>query len=79
MADRFDPSLLYAECRRCGSPVILATGPDEAVLWMGIAPDTLGADYLLLYEGCPRCQPHSPVHEPRLVRFRDAATRPPGH
>ncbi|GFK92778.1 hypothetical protein NNJEOMEG_00605 [Fundidesulfovibrio magnetotacticus] len=69
MSARFDPSLLYAECRRCKSPVLSLLPPDETVLQMGVPPELLDADCLLLYEGCPHCQPGRAAYQPRLVRL----------
>jgi len=70
MTGRFDPSLLYAECRRCGAPVLWASDPCEDLLWMGIPPGSLDADCLLLYDGCPNCAPGKPLYEPSFVRLR---------
>ena len=69
MTSRFDPALLYAECRRCGAPVLGASPPSEDLLWMGIPPTSLDADCLLLYEGCSNCSPGKKVYEPRFIRF----------
>jgi len=69
MNSRFDPSLLYAECRRCGSPVLKSTEPSDDLLWMGIPPESLAADCLLLYDGCPNCTPGARHYEPRFVRL----------
>ncbi|WP_243360720.1 hypothetical protein [Fundidesulfovibrio terrae] len=69
MTGRFDPSLLYAECRRCGAPVVRASDPSEDLLWMGIPPEALDADCLLVYDGCPSCSPDRSDYEPRLIRF----------
>lgn len=68
MKSRFDVSLLYAECARCHKPVLLRdTG--ETLLWMGIPPDVLDADCLLLYDGCPNCAPGKPAYKSRFVRL----------
>lgn len=70
MAPRFDPHLLYAECRRCGAPALWSGDPSEALLWMGIPTDSLDADCLLLYEDCPNCTPGKRDYEPRFIRLR---------
>ena len=75
----FDPSLLYAECRRCGSPVLSPLAQSEELLWMGIAPDSLDADCLLLYEGCRNCAPEQQEHTPRFIRFRRGEVRANAH
>lgn len=69
MTRRFDPSLLYAECRCCKAPVLKTSDPSEDLLWMGIPPESLGADCLLLYECCPNCSPGKQVYEPRFIRL----------
>lgn len=69
MTGRFDPSLLYAECRRCGAPVLRASDPCEDLLWMGIPPESLDADCLLLYDACPNCSPGKQAYEPRFIRL----------
>lgn len=69
MISRFDPTLLYAECSRCGAPVLWSSNPCDDLLWMGIAPSSLDADCLLLYEGCPSCTPGRNTYEPRFIRF----------
>ena len=79
MTGRFDPSLLYAECRRCGAPVVRAADVSEDLFWMGIARESLGADCLLLYDGCPRCSPGSLDYEPRLIRFTSRETPRPAN
>jgi hypothetical protein len=76
MKGRFDPSLLYAECRCCGSPVLWLSDPSEDLLWMGIPPDSLDADCLLLYEGCPNCTPGKQEYEPRFIRLGRRVRRP---
>lgn len=74
---RFDPSLLYAECRRCGQPVLCVGNVDEVLLWLGVPTSTLDLDMdcLLLYESCPNCSPGEPVENPRLVRLGRRARR----
>ena len=79
MTSRFDPSLLYAECRRCGAPVLGASTPCEDLLWMGIPPASLDADCLLLYEGCPNCSPEKKMYEPRFIRFTRRGGRLAAH
>lgn len=69
MNSHFDPGMLYAECRRCGSPVLHPVAPDEEILWMGIAPDMLNAECLLLYDSCPRCSPGEIPGTPRFIRL----------
>jgi hypothetical protein len=69
MSKNFDPSLLYAECRRCGRPVLWPGNTSEALLWLGIPSDMLGADCLLLYDCCPNCTPGRPSYEPHFVRL----------
>lgn len=69
MSCRFDPSLLYGECRRCGAPALWTSNPSEDLLWMGIPPESLDADCLLLYDGCPNCSPGEPLHEASFVRL----------
>jgi hypothetical protein len=76
MSRRFDPSLLYAECRRCGAPALWFSDPAEDLLWMGIPAPSLDADCLLLYDGCPNCSPGKPRYEPSFVRFGRRAGRP---
>jgi hypothetical protein len=46
---------------------------------MGIARESLGADCLLLYDGCPRCSPGSLDYEPRLIRFTSRETPRPAN
>ena len=71
MNSRFDPAMLYAECRRCGSPVLAHhLAPAEEILWLGIAPETLNAGCMLLYESCPHCCPDTPPGTPRFIRLR---------
>ena len=79
MTGPFDPSLLYAECFRCKAPVLRAADPCEALLWMGIAPESLDADCLLLYDGCPNCSPVRRDYEARFVRLRARERRPEAH
>lgn len=69
MTGLFDASLLYAECGRCRAPVTFRD-PCDALVWMGIPADSLGADCLLLYDGCPNCSPGGCQTEPRFVRLR---------
>jgi hypothetical protein len=76
MNGHFDPSLLYAECSQCGSPVLWLSDASEDILWMGIAPGSLDADCLLLYEGCPNCVPGQQVYESRFIRLGRRARRP---
>jgi len=79
MTGRFDPSLLYAECRLCGAPVVRAPDASEDLLWMGIPRECLDADCVLLYDGCPNCSPGKPDYEPHLIRFRNRENRPGVH
>lgn len=78
-AARFDPSLLYAECSRCGAPVLWLANPSEDLLWMGIPAKSLDADCLLLYEGCPNCSPGKRNYEARFIRFGRRAEVPAAH
>lgn len=75
----FDPTLLYAECRRCGSPVLGVGNPSEVLLWLGVPLDLLDADCLLLYDGCPNCSPGQTGYESNLVRLGGPARRPAVH
>lgn len=77
MSRHFDPSMLYAECRRCGAPALWLTDPSEDLLWMGIPAGSLDADCLLLYDGCPNCSPGKTLYEPSFVRFGRGAARTP--
>lgn len=79
MTGRFDPSMLYVECSRCGAPVLWAFDFSEDLLWMGIPPEILDADCLLLYEGCPNCTPGKQVYEPRFVRLKKRLDIPCAH
>jgi len=65
----FDPSLLYAECRWCGRPVVSLQPCGEALMRLGVPPSMLKADCLLLYEGCPSCRPGQAAYETRFVRL----------
>ena len=56
---RFDPELLYVECRLCGRPVNWESGLSTlAVAGGGIAENNLDARCMILTNGCRHCRPH---------------------
>jgi len=71
MAKRFAPDLLYAECSRCGQPVLLE--PDQTadiILWSGINPTQLDLSCMILSEGCPMCDPEEEYYSTHIVRLK---------
>lgn len=66
---RFDPELLYVECRLCGRPVFWGEGVSTlAVTGAGIAPASLDARCMILTNGCDKCSPHK-THEHVVIRI----------
>jgi hypothetical protein len=66
---RFDPELLYVECRLCGRPVFWGSGLSTlAVAGAGISPSSLDARCMILTNGCEHCSPAS-RHEHVVIRI----------
>ncbi len=66
---RFDPELLYVECRLCGRPVNWGFGLSTlAVAGAGIAENTLDARCMILTNGCKHCRPEG-RHEHIVIRI----------
>lgn len=71
MPKRIATDLLYAECSRCGQPVLLE--PDQTadvILWSGINPTQLDLSCMILSEGCPMCDPEEEYFPTHVVRLK---------
>ncbi len=63
--------LLYAECSRCGRPVLLE--PDQTtdvILWSGVNPLQLDLSCMILSDGCPMCDPGVEYFPTHIVRLK---------
>lgn len=79
MPKRHTTDLLYAECSRCGQPVLLE--PDQTadvILWSGINPSQLDLGCMILSEGCPMCDPSEEYYPTHLVRLKTETPRAEG-
>lgn len=55
---RYDPELLYVECRNCGKPLLWEPGRTTELLQAaGVELSTLDESCLIVSEGCPSCRP----------------------
>lgn len=69
---RFDPELLYVECRLCGRPVFWGSGASTlAVAGLGIAPSSLDSRCMILTNGCAHCRPKA-HHDHILIRISES-------
>ncbi|WP_333525945.1 hypothetical protein [Desulfocurvibacter africanus] len=80
MPKRFANDLLYAECSRCGQPVLLE--PDQTadiILWSGLNPLQLDLSCMILSDGCPLCDPEEEYFPTHIVRLKLEAAHVTGH
>lgn len=71
MGSRFVAEMMYAECSRCGHPVLL--DPDQTedvILWSGLDPRSVDAGCMILSEGCPNCHPEEEFFSTHIVRLQ---------
>ncbi|AAS94969.1 hypothetical protein [Nitratidesulfovibrio vulgaris] len=65
----FDPELMYAECARCGRPLLWEQGRSTLfVAGTGVAYGDLDMQCMIISDGCPRCQPERTGYRHRIVR-----------
>jgi hypothetical protein len=70
MARAYDPDLLYAECSRCGEPVLLDTTQTiQVVQWSGLDLAIIDLTYMIVSDGCPLCAPEDEYYVTHVVRF----------
>ncbi|GHV53255.1 hypothetical protein FACS1894206_03580 [Deltaproteobacteria bacterium] len=67
---RYDPDLLYVECRFCGKPVLWEKGKTALLIQAsGIDTSMLDAECLILADGCPNCCPRTDRFQLQVVRL----------
>ncbi len=70
LKNKYDPEMLYVECRVCGLPVVWEAGRTTLLLSRSsIHPGALDEHCLILSEGCPSCRPGENGYTLSVVRL----------
>lgn len=79
MGSRFDLEMMYAECSRCGHPVLLdPEQTEDVVLWSGLDLESVDPCCMILSEGCPQCDPEQEFFSTQIVRLKAEGAIPAG-